>query len=845
MAPKDRLAEYAKRRDFTRTKEPPPAKRRLGRRSASRSGRAPLGFFVQKHDARRLHYDLRLEWEGVLLSWAVTRGPSPDPSQKRLAVRTEDHPLSYAEFEGTIPKKEYGGGTVMLWDRGTWEPGDGTGDVDEALAKGKLRFIAHGERVRGGWVLVRMRRRPKEKRENWLLIKERDDEANDDAEALTEHYTKSIATERSMPQIAFEEGGGGKSSKRAARRKSGTKKAAKKRSPKRGKRPPFEQPQLATLTDEVPAGSNWVHEMKFDGYRCLVAIGGGEAVCYTRSGLDWTEKFREAAGALSGLDCESALLDGEIVASAPNGGSQFSALQAALSEGRPTEYYAFDLLHLDGKDLRSLPLIERKEALRGLLDSLPAAAPVHYSVHVQGHGRQVFEEMCRNGKEGIIAKKADAPYSGRRTRAWLKIKCKNRQEFVIGGYKPSDKRGRPFSSLLLGAFEGDEFVYRGKVGTGYSEAVMYDIAEKLKKLRRKSSPFDRASDAAARKAVWVSPRLVAEIDYSEMTEGGHIRHGSFIGLREDKQPTEVTMEKASNPPQAIGNELHGVRLTNADRILYREQGVTKADLVRYYDAIAKRMLPLMERHALSLVRCPKGTGEKCFFQKHASDGFPDALKEVPIRESSGKEEDYLYVDGVAGLVAGVQMGTLEFHIWGSKIDKLEKPDRVVFDLDPDEELDFEVVKLASMVVRDRLETLGLETLPLVTGGKGVHVVAPLRRSADWARIKAFTKGFAATMAEAHPEVFTATMSKSRRHGKIFLDWLRNERGSTAIAPYSTRAKTGAPVAMPVSWKELQELEAANSFGLEEAVRRLARPDPWSAYDDIRRSITKKMQDAVV
>ncbi|HEX2139421.1 MAG TPA: DNA ligase D, partial [Woeseiaceae bacterium] len=445
----------------------------------------------------------------------------------------------------------------------------------------------------------------------------------------------------------------------------------------------------------------------------------------------------------------------------------------------------------------------------------------------------------------VMAKRRDSKYLSRtRSPDWLKLRLGLAQEFVIGGYKLSDKRGRPFSSLLLGVFEGDEFVYRGKVGTGYSEAVMYDLAAKLKKLHRKTSPFDRMSNAAARKAVWVAPELVAEIDYSELTEGGHIRHGSFIGLREDKQPTEVTMEKAGSPPPALGNELHGVRLTNADRILYREQGVTKADLVRYYDTIAKRMLPLMERHPLSLVRCPKGTGEKCFFQKHASDGFPEALKEVPIRESSGGKEDYLYVDGVAGLIAGVQMGTLEFHIWGSRIDKLEKPDRVVFDLDPDEELDFEVVKLASMVVRDRLEKLGLETLPLVTGGKGIHVVAPLRRSADWARIKSFTKGVAVTMAEEHPDVFTATMSKSRRHGKIFLDWLRNERGSTAIAPYSTRAKKGAPVAMPVSWKELRELEAANSFGIDEAVSRLARPDPWAAYDDIRQSITKKMQDAV-
>lgn len=830
MPARRRLAEYAEKRDFTKTQEPRPGGRQP-------RGRGELGFFVQKHAARRLHYDLRLEWDGVLLSWAVTKGPSPDPSRKRLAVRTEDHPLSYAEFEGTIPKGEYGGGTVMLWDKGTWEPRE---DPERSLANGKLRFVAHGERMRAGWVLVRMRSRAKEKRENWLLIKERDAEANEDEDALTRYYTKSIATQRSMAQIAAGEAGERRKRKGTTRRKTAAAGRAKARA---GKPPPFVPPQLATLTDDVPPGDEWIHEMKFDGYRCLVAVGGGRSICYTRSGLDWTGKFRGVAEALSALACESALLDGEIVAPADGGGSQFSALQAALSAGRPTQYHAFDLLHRDGKDLRPLPLVERKEALRELLAALPGGGPVHYSEHVRGHGRRVLDEMCRSGREGIIAKRANAPYVGRRSRSWLKIKCRNRQEFVIGGYKLSDKRGRPFSSLLLGAFEGDRFVYRGRVGTGFSEAVMYDLAARLKPLERKTSPFDRVSDSAARKAIWVSPRLVAEIDYGELTEGGHIRHGSFLGLREDKQATEVTMEKPSGGSQAV-SEAHGIRLTNPDRVLYAEQGVTKADLVRYYDAVARRMLPLLERHPLSLVRCPKGAGEKCFFQKHATDGFPEALKKVPIRESSGKVEDYLYIDDVAGLAAGVQMGTLEFHIWGSRIDNLEKPDRIVFDLDPDERLSFEVVRLAAVVVRDRLEGLGLQTLPLVTGGKGVHVVAPLRRGADWERVKGFARGFARTIAAEHPDVFTATMAKSRRHGKIFVDWMRNERGSTAIAPWSTRAKPNAPVAMPVSWNELRDLETAHAFGIEDASRRMTRRDPWAPYEDLRRSVTRKMERAV-
>jgi bifunctional non-homologous end joining protein LigD len=501
-------------------------------------------------------------------------------------------------------------------------------------------------------------------------------------------------------------------------------------------------------------------------------------------------------------------------------------------------------LERDGKDLRRLPLLERKQALKELLATLPAGGPVHFSEHVRGHGPRVFEEMCRNGREGIVAKRGDAPYVSRRTRSWLKIKCRNRQEFVIGGYKPSDKRGRPFSSLLLGVYEGDRLVYRGKVGTGWSEATMHELAKRLKKLERQSSPFASFPGPSARRAVWVSPRLVAEIDYSELTEGGHIRHGSFLGLREDKRPTEVTMEEPKSADAALPGEMHGVRLTHPERVLFEQQGVTKADLVRYYDAVAARMLPYVAKRPLSLVRCPKGAGEKCFFQKHASDGFPEQLKPVPIRESSGESVDYLYIDDVAGLVAGVQMGTLEFHVWGSRIDSLEKPDRIVFDLDPDESLSFEVVRLAAMVVRDRLESLGLTTLPLVTGGKGVHVVAPLRRSAEWPRVKAFARGFAQAIAAEHPDVFIATMAKKHRTGRIFLDWMRNERGATAIAPWSTRARKNAPVAMPVSWKELGNLEAANAFGIAEAVRRMGRPDPWAGYDELRRAVTKAMERAV-
>jgi bifunctional non-homologous end joining protein LigD len=463
MQTADRLAEYTAKRDFTRTREP------RGRRGKRK--RTNLGFFVQKHDARRLHYDLRLEWDGVLLSWAVTRGPSPDPGQKRLAVRTEDHPLSYAEFEGTIPKKEYGGGTVMLWDKGTWEPQDD--DPEHALAAGKLAFVARGARMRGGWVLVRMRPRAGEKRENWLLIKQKDEHASDDPEALVLHYTHSIASQRTMKQIANAD----PPRKRAARsRKKKQAARPKRKASRKGRLPPFMKPQLATLTDDVPEGTDWIHESKFDGYRCLVAVGGGKVRCYTRSGRDWTDKFAEIAETLAELDCDSALLDGEVVAPAGNGSSQFSALQSALSHGGALGYFAFDLLHLNGDDLLRLPLVERKAQLKLLLSSLPRNSIVRYSEHVRGSGPAVFEAACSKGIEGIVSKKADAPYSGRRTRTWLKIKCTNRQEFVIGGYSISDKRGRPFSSLLVGTYDGDRLIYRGRVGTGFSAQDLTDIA---------------------------------------------------------------------------------------------------------------------------------------------------------------------------------------------------------------------------------------------------------------------------------------------------------------------------------------------------------------------------------
>ncbi|AWI58724.1 DNA ligase D [Sinorhizobium fredii] len=857
------LSEYNRRRDFTKTREPKGA---VARTHAGRKR-----FLVQKHDATRLHYDFRLEWEGVLKSWAVTRGPSLNPEDKRLAIRTEDHPLAYGDFEGTIPEGEYGGGTVMLWDTGWWEP---EGDPSKGLKKGKLSFKLHGSRMKGGWALVRMRPRDGEKRENWLLVKETDEIASEDGENLIKENITSVVTGRTMDEIA-----GGKGEKRArvwhsnkstaANLKAGAiaeNDNARRRSARRpsGKLPAFKAPQLATLVTKAPAGETWLNEAKFDGYRLICAIGGGTVRCYTRNGLDWTEKFPAIAAALAELDCKSALIDGEVVALS-DAGSSFSALQKALRTGASTRLYAFDLIELDGKDLSREPLIERKEKLKVLLDSLgTTAATVQYSEHVEGNGEHVLAAICKAGQEGIIAKEAKAPYRSGRTRSWLKVKCTKRQEFVIGGYTPSSKKGRPFASILVGTFEEGKLVYRGGVGTGFGEKVMQELAAAFARRRRETPPFDSVPRERMRNAVWLKPDLVAEADFAEFTADGHVRHGSFEGMREDKEakavkletakPTDAAPGAAKSKPSAKTNkasptkgdtDVLGIHISHPDRILFEGQGITKIDLARYYAVVADRMLPFAADHPVSLVRCPQGGQRHCFFQKHTNDGFPEAIREVPITESSGETENYMYVHDAKGLVAAVQMGTLEFHIWGATIDKLETPDRLVFDFDPDPSVDFTTVKNAAVALRTELADIGLQSFALVTGGKGVHVVVPLVRRASWDDAKSFAKAVAQNIADRDPDHFVATMSKAKRKGRIFIDWLRNERGATAIAPYSSRAREGGPIATPVGWDELERLSAANTFHIGDILERIeADTDPWRDIGKVKQSLTKKMMDSV-
>lgn len=811
----DPLAQYNAKRDFALTPEP------AGKVAKGAGNR----FIVQKHDATRLHYDFRLEVDGVLKSWAVTKGPSADPADKRLAVRTEDHPMSYADFEGGIPKGEYGGGTVMLWDRGTWAPIEGKSAKD--LGEGHLHFTLDGTRMKGEWLLVRMKPRPGEKRENWLLRKV-DDAFAGGTDDLVGRQLTSILTGRTMAEIAGDEGGeqslkgtkGAAFTKKMADAAAHNKKIAKPVA--KGKPPKFRPLQLATLVDAVPVGNGWFHEIKYDGYRAEIAAAGSDVRVYTRSGLDWTDKFAPLVRHLAALDLPPCLIDGEIIAYGKDGNPDFSSLQAVLKRGHGAQdektalhFFAFDLIEQDGKSLAQLGNLERKERLEALLRD--AKAPIAVADHVIGAGEKLYDAMCGAGQEGIISKRADAAYSGRRSKNWVKVKCTRRQEFLIVGWNSSSTKARPFASLLLAQREGDALVYKGNVGTGFNADTMADLAKKFARLERKTAPLD-VDPAAARKVHWLKPDLVAEIAFAEFTASGSVRHASFLGLRADKEANDVTPEKQQPAPQPQSD----VTISSRDRVIFPEAKATKGDLADYYAAIAPVMLPHTARRPISLVRCPQGRGKKCFFQKHDSGSFGDHVLHVPIKEKDGGHEDYLYVEDADGLLACVQMGTIEFHGWGSHVETLEKPDRMVFDLDPDEGLDFTDVKKAALDIRRQLADIRLVSFAMLSGGKGVHVVVPVGPGHSWEAHKDFSKRFAEALSMAEPDRFIATMSKAKRKGKIFIDYLRNQRGSTAVMPYSARARENAPVAVPIGWDALAEVTQAGHWTIKDTEDLLAR-----------------------
>ena len=791
------IETYNAKRDFKNTAEP---KGRTGRKTGD-------SFVVQKHDASRLHWDFRLEIGGVLKSWAVPRGPSIDPKDNRLAVRTEDHPLDYGSFEGTIPKGQYGGGTVMLWDQGRYDPYPGK-DMAKTLEEGHLHFSLEGTRMRGEWVMFRLKGRPGEKAENWML-KKVTDEFTGPGETLVEEGLTSVTTRRTMVEIAA-----GTDEKGGARKK------------KAGIKPPaFQSPQLATLVDAVPSGSDWLFEYKYDGYRLLLATGEANATAFTRNGNDWTDKFKGIARAAAALPA-GCLIDGEAVALGKNGKPDFGLLQMSLKDGNADlAFYAFDLLVDQGEDITGLTNLQRKERLAALLKGAPP--PLLYGDHIMAKGEALFDAIYKEGGEGIIAKRANATYRGSRGKSWLKVKCIQRQEFVIVGWQASDKR-RGFRSLHLGVRDGRKLVYAGKVGTGFDTKMLEDMSATMLALEI-DKPALEIPRAAMRGSHWIKPELVAEVAFTEFTREGTLRHPSFIALRSDKRAADVVREvpeklsaKTKAAPTLSTAATFNARITNPDRLIFPEDKLSKGDLADYYAAVEALFLVDGAKRPMTLVRCPQGRGKACFFQKHDSGALGEFVHHVPIIEKDGSTEDYLWFDDPRAILACVQMGTIEFHGWGSRIKPLEKPDRLVFDLDPDEGLGFDKVKIAAERLRALLADLGLETYPLLSGGKGIHVVAPLDQSADWPKVKSFAERFSRAIAEAEPELFTANIRKVQRKGRIFVDWLRNQRGATAVLPYSARAREGAPVAAPVDWSELDGIAGANAFTIRDADQLLER-----------------------
>jgi len=854
----DKLSTYKKKRDFEQTQEP------SGDARVSPSNRRR--FVIQKHDATRLHYDLRLELDGVFKSWAVAKGPSLNPHDKRLAIEVEDHPLDYGDFEGTIPKGQYGGGTVMLWDRGYWEF-EGEKSPEAALKKGDFKFSLEGTRLNGSFVLVRMRNdRQGGSRPNWLLIKHRDDYsvAKDGAKVL-ENAT-SVASGRKMDEIANGKGrkpaafmmtGGVVEADAIWDSRQGLAAAERKKSQTgrtksaRETLPDFIAPQLCETVDRPPAGDKWLHEIKFDGYRMQLRVDGGVATLKTRKGLDWTAKYREISEDASSLpDC---IIDGEICALDEHGAPDFAALQAALSEGKTGNlvYFAFDLVFHAGEDLRAIPLVERKERLQVMLSEVADDARLRFVEHFERGGEAVLRSACKLSLEGIVSKRANAPYKSGRTDTWLKSKCRAGHEVVIGGYAKTNGR---FRSLLVGVYRGDHFVYVGRVGTGYGAAKVASLLPRLKEVENAKSPF--TGIGAPRKqgeVVWLKPELVAEIEFAGWTADGLVRQASFKGLREDKPAAEVKAEKPAPPaktptpqptaggklaPARVGQkaEVLGLLVSSPDKPLWPDAGdgepVTKEQLAHYYEAVGAWLIDHVRGRPCSVIRAPDGIAGEQFFQRHAMPGTSNLLELVTV---FGDKKPYLQVDRVEGLIAIAQMGGLELHPWNCEPGKPEVPGRLVFDLDPGADVTFADVVAAAKEMRDRLDDLGLVSFCKTTGGKGLHVVTPLavksRKPLSWAEAKGFAHDVCEQMAHDSPDLYLIKMTKNLRKGRIFLDYLRNDRMATAVAPLSPRARSGATVSMPLNWAQVKSDLDPKRFTVRTVPALLAKTTAWEDYCD--------------
>ena len=882
------LDRYREKRDFDKTSEPAGERREAvadadtaadtARKAVAACDPTGCAFVVQKHAATRLHYDFRLEIGGVLASWAVPKGPSLDPRDKRLAVHVEDHPIEYGSFEGTIPAGEYGGGTVMVWDRGIYEPET---DMTAGLAAGELKFTLQGEKLRGSWALVRMKPRPGEKSENWLLIKHRDEHARPHEEYdVTVARPESAASGRTLDQITAEEnppgqpvGAGARSAGDAVAPQTAARTSAAARlSPAA---PPHDAPfaplpvdapmQLATLAEEAPTGSGWIHEVKYDGYRLRVALEDGSVRLLTRSGADWTDRFGGIARGVQELPVSSALLDGEAVVFGADGAPDFGRLQEALADGRSEGvlYMAFDLLYLEGHDLRGLPLLRRKELLAALLEGSPADSPLRYVEHFDTDGPEFRRQACAIALEGAVSKRGDRPYVPGRTSDWIKAKCLARQEFVVAGWTDPAGSREGFGALVLGTYEDDgELRYAGRVGTGFTVRELREIRERLDRLAFEEAelgpePVPRLAGAGRLAYHPVRPELVVEVAFVELTWDGVMRQPSFKGVREDLAAADVRREQTrapdaaavanppdgADPPGAVGaTVVAGVTLTNPGKVMFEgERGssaVTKLDLARYYERMAPHILPHIARRPLTVVRCPHGHARNCFYQKHPDKGFPDSLRTVEI-DDGGTVRTYFFVEDAGGVIALVQLGALELHAWNSLVPDVELPDRVVFDLDPGPGVGWAQVCDTARSVRDALTALGMTGFVKTTGGKGLHVVTPIEPALEHDIVRSFAKEFVDVLVAHSPDTLTGRMSKELREDRIFIDYLRNAHGATAVAAYSTRARPGATVSVPMRWDELDDDLDPLSLDIHSVPERVAAiggAAPWEGYEQARFAI---------
>jgi bifunctional non-homologous end joining protein LigD len=882
-------------RDFKITAEPTGATK-----SSTTSSPKGLPFVIQKHAASHLHYDFRLGWNGVLKSWAVAKGPSYYTGDRRLAVQVEDHPMEYGGFEGIIPKGQYGGGTVMVWDQGTWHPQPGYEDVNEGLRNGSLKFVLDGTKLHGKWTLIRMAPRKSgssrwgsSDKPNWLLIKEHDDfERPESATPITDTEPNSAVTGRTMDQIASQSdhvwnskdtAGAGRAWYRSDGDSSppdvGEKFSIRPRRPAKSvassdklpteSQPSFIPPQLAIESDAPPDGAAWLHEIKLDGYRIQARKSGSRIQLLTRKGLDWTHRMRSVADAVAALPADKLTLDGEVVVLDDRGISSFAALQASFNEGErhPLTYFVFDLLHHDGRNTRDLKLRARKELLASILPKRDDGT-LRFSDHIEGSGPAIFREACKLETEGIISK-CDAPYRSGRSSDWLKSKCRLEQEFVVAGYSDSTEGPNRFGSLLLGVYDHGKLVYAGRTGTGFSQKLKRDLYSKLHKLGTNTMAFAKRPADARRDVHWVEPKLVAQVRFANWTADNLVRQAAFLGLREDKPPTEVTREMptakpakraakssaastrssqpapSSSPKSAAAKSpstTANLRLTHPDKILDPGSHLTKRQLADYYLAIADRMLPHIVDRPLSLVRCPEGAGKPCFFQKHVNHTLPPGITGVDVPDKkTGVPEPYITItaanakpETLAGLA---QMGVLEIHPWGSTNDDLEHPDRLIFDLDPDESLPWPTLCSAAADVRKRLKRAGLESFLKTTGGKGLHIVAPIAPKHDWLTVKEAAHNLVLAMERSNPALYLTKMTKSARAGKIYLDYLRNERGATAVAAYSPRARIGCAVSLPLPRNALK-LPDRPVFRVADfdSWRDQLRSDPWKPLLTLKQSL---------